>query len=261
MMQLSVLAGREDAAQKLFAYNDLVMEMSGKINLTGIKDPEESLIKNVYDSLTVYDEKYFSENAKLLDLGTGAGFPGVPLAILRPDIQAVLADSIQKKLTFVENACQKLGIKNVKCLHIRAEEGGRRRKTRESFDIVTARAVKMLPVISEWALPFVKVGGVFAAMKGPGALDELKESGKILRELNAEVEEVKNLELPTGEKRCILYIRKTAPCPRHTQEKSASQKRNRYWGNNSSYEKRTHRGSFFRCQATLTTPENRGKTA
>ena len=89
-----------------------------------------------------------------------------------------------------------------------------RRKTRESFDIVTARAVKMLPVISEWALPFVKVGGVFAAMKGPGALDELKESGKILRELNAEVEEVKNLELPTGEKRCILYIRKTAPCPK-----------------------------------------------
>lgn len=78
-MQLSVLAGREDAAQKLFAYNDLVMEMSGKINLTGIKDPEESLIKNVYDSLTVYDEKYFPENAKLLDLGTGAGFPGVPL--------------------------------------------------------------------------------------------------------------------------------------------------------------------------------------
>lgn len=127
-MQLPVLAGREDAAQKLFAYNDLVMEMSGKINLTGIKDPEESLIKNVYDSLTVYDEKYFPENAKLLDLGTGAGFPGVPLAILRPDIQAVLADSIQKKLTFVENACQKLGIKNVKCLHIRAEEGGRRRK-------------------------------------------------------------------------------------------------------------------------------------
>lgn len=190
-MQLPVLAGREDAAQKLFAYNDLVMEMSGKINLTGIKDPEESLIKNVYDSLTVYDEKYFPENAKLLDLGTGAGFPGVPLAILRPDIQAVLADSIQKKLTFVENACQKLGIKNVKCLHIRAEEGGRRRKTRESFDIVTARA-----------------------MKGPGALDELKESGKILRELNAEVEEVKNLELPTGEKRCILYIRKTAPCPK-----------------------------------------------
>ena len=214
MMQLSVLAGREDAAQKLFAYNDLVMEMSGKINLTGIKDPEESLIKNVYDSLTVYDEKYFPENAKLLDLGIGAGFPGVPLAILRPDFQAVLADSIQKKLTFVENACQKLGIKNVKCLHIRAEEGGRRRKTRESFDIVTARAVKMLPVISEWALPFVKVGGVFAAMKGPGALDELKESGKILRELNAEVEEVKNLELPTGEKRCILYIRKTAPCPK-----------------------------------------------
>lgn len=103
-------------------------------------------------------------------MAQGAGFPGVPLAILRPDIQAVLADSIQKKLTFVENACQKLGIKNVKCLHIRAEEGGRRRKTRESFDIVTARAVKMLPVISEWALPFVQSRRRLRSHERPGRL-------------------------------------------------------------------------------------------
>ena len=149
----------------------MLMAMNKKVNLTGIKDGEESLIKNIYDSMTVYDPAYFPQNGRVLDLGTGAGFPGVPLAILRPDMYVVLVDSIQKKLTFIEDACRELGIRNVKCVHIRAEEGGRRRKTRESFDVVTARAVKAL-------------------------------------------EEKKELTLPAGDQRVILYIRKTAPCPK-----------------------------------------------
>lgn len=214
MMEALGLPANEDAAKKLTEYNAMVIEMSQRVNLTGIKDIEESLIKNVYDSLTVYQDAYFPEKGRVMDLGTGAGFPGVPLAILRPDMQVVLVDSIQKKLTFIEGACAKLGIKNVKCIHMRAEEGGRRRKTRENFDVVTARAVKSMPVISEWAMPFVKVGGIFAAMKGPGAEDELKQAGKILRELKGELVEKKDLTLPTGEKRCILYIKKTAPCPK-----------------------------------------------
>lgn len=214
MMEILGLAANEEAARKLTEYNAMVMAMNKKINLTGIKDADESLIKNVYDSLTVYDEKYFPQGGRILDLGTGAGFPGIPLAILRPDMQVVLVDSILKKLTFIENAAAKLGIKNVKILHIRAEEGGRRRKTREAFDVVTARAVKMLPVIAEWAVPFVKEGGIFAAMKGPGADEELRQSGKILKELNAQLVERKDCELPTGEKRTILYFKKTAPSPK-----------------------------------------------
>ncbi len=214
MMEALGLPANEDAARKLTEYNAMVIAMSKKMNLTGIKDVEESLVKNIYDSLTVYDEKYFPQGGRLLDLGTGAGFPGVPLAILRPDMQVVLVDSILKKLTFIEGAVGKLQIKNVKIMHIRAEEGGRRRKTRESFDVVTARAVKMLPVIAEWAIPFVRVGGVFAAMKGPGAEEELKQSGKILKELHAEAEEIKELSLPSGEKRMILYIRKKEACPK-----------------------------------------------
>lgn len=212
MMEALGFPADEEKAAKLTEYNAMVIAMSKKVNLTGIKDVDESLIKNVYDSLTVYDEKYFPEKGKVLDLGTGAGFPGVPLAILRPDMLFVLVDSIQKKLTFVEDACKNLGIKNVKCVHMRAEEGGRRRKTREAFDVVTARAVKAMPIISEWALPFVKVGGVFAAMKGPGAMEEMKQAGKILRELHAELSEKKEFELPGGDKRCILYLKKTAPC-------------------------------------------------
>jgi len=214
MMEVLGFPADEEKAAKLTEYNAMVIAMSKKMNLTGIKDIDESLIKNIYDSLTVYDEKYFPEKGKVLDLGTGAGFPGVPLAILRPDMLFVLVDSIQKKLTFVENACRNLGIKNVKCVHMRAEEGGRRRKTREAFDVVTARAVKAMPIISEWALPFVKVGGVFAAMKGPGAMEEMKQAGKILRELHAELSEKKEFELPGGDKRCILFLKKTAPCPK-----------------------------------------------
>ena len=214
MMEALGFPADEEKAAKLTEYNAMVIAMSKKVNLTGIKDVDESLIKNVYDSLTVYDEKYFPEKRKVLDLGTGAGFPGVPLAILRPDMLFMLVDSIQKKLTFVEDACKNLGIKNVKCVHMRAEEGGRRRKTREAFDVVTARAVKAMPIISEWALPFVKVGGVFAAMKGPGAMEEMKQAGKILRELHAELSEKKEFELPGGDKRCILYLKKTAPCPK-----------------------------------------------
>ena len=130
MMEALGFPADEEKAAKLTEYNAMVIAMSKKVNLTGIKDVDESLIKNVYDSLTVYDAKYFPEKGKVLDLGTGAGFPGVPLAILRPDMLFVLVDSIQKKLTFVEDACKNLGIKNVKCVHMRAEEGGRRRKTR-----------------------------------------------------------------------------------------------------------------------------------
>lgn len=154
------LAADEDAVRKMAEYNAMVIAMSRKMNLTGIKDAEESLVKNIYDSLTVYEEKYFPKNGRMLDLGTGAGFPGIPLAILRPDMQVVLVDSVLKKLVFIENAAAKLGIKNIKILHIRAEEGGRRRKTRETFDMVTARAVKMLPVIAEWGIPFVKEDGI-----------------------------------------------------------------------------------------------------
>ena len=208
------LAAEEETAQRLAAYHDRIMEMNRSINLTGIRDKEESLVKNVYDSLTAYDEALFPVGGRLLDIGTGAGFPGMILAILRPDMGVVLMDSIQKKLRCVEEAAQAAGAGNVKCLHMRAEEGGRRRKLRETFDVVTARAVKALPVIAEWSLPFVKEGGVFIAMKGPGAEEELAAAQKILSLMETELEKKKTLRLPTGEERCILCFRKHGPAPK-----------------------------------------------
>lgn len=214
MLKQLGIGADEETARKLAAYHAFIMEKNKVINLTGVKDMELSLVKNVYDSLTVYDRGYFPEGGRVLDLGTGAGFPGMILAILRPDMQFVLMDSIQKKLSCIEEGAAKLGIGNVKCLHMRAEEGGRRKKLRETFDVVTARAVKSLPVIAEWSLPFVKEGGVFAAMKGPGAEEELAAAGKILDLLQAELTEMKSCMLPTGEERKILYLKKTGPAPK-----------------------------------------------
>lgn len=213
LVQAGISAGSEQE-KKLVEYNALIQAMNKKVNLTGIRDSEESLVKNVYDSLSVYDPSWFPKEGRVLDLGTGGGFPGAILAILRPDMQFMLMDSVLKKLNCVEEACQKLGLHNVKCVHMRAEEGGRRRKTRESFDVVTARAVKALPVLCEWAIPFLKTGGVFCAMKGPSAMDELAQSGRILRELVSEVAEKKEITLPNGDRRIILYIQKNGACPK-----------------------------------------------
>lgn len=216
----------KDIADRLAEYNDLVMDATKKMNITALRRADESLIKNVYDSLTVYHAPFFPEGGRLLDLGTGAGFPGVPLAILRPDMKVFLMDSIEKKLRFIEEAAGQMKITNVTCLHVRAEEAGKRRKMRETFDVVTARAVKALPVVAEWALPLVKVGGVFAAMKGPRVWDELADSGKIIALLGGKVEGKKKLTLPTGENRIILYIRKEKPSPKSYPRKIGFAERN-----------------------------------
>lgn len=211
---LGIAAERADI-KRMEIYHDEIMEMTKHINLTGFKDPEESLIKNVYDSLTVYDEERFPAGGRVLDLGTGGGFPGAILAALRPDMQFVLMDSIQKKLRCVETAAMRAGIQNISYLHMRAEVGGRRRKLRETFDVVTARAVKSLPILIEWVMPFVKEGGVFLAMKGPGAAEELAASQKILGIMESRFIGERRLTLPTGDERVILYIRKEGRTP-HT---------------------------------------------
>jgi 16S rRNA (guanine527-N7)-methyltransferase len=211
--------------KQLIQFNDLVMEKNEVVNLTGFRDREESLVKNVEDSLTVYRDDCFPEGGRLLDLGTGAGFPGIVLAILRPDMQVVLMDAIRKKLRFIEEAAQTMGLKNITVVHSRAEDAARQKEFRDAFDIVTARAVKSMPVISEWALPFVRPGGVFAAMKGPGAEEELKQAGQALKLLHGKVMDTRNLALSSGDSRTILYIRKCGETPRRFPRKPGEAER------------------------------------
>lgn len=216
----------EEIQEKLTQYNKHIIEKNKQINLTGIKTEEESIIKNVYDSLTVYEEKYFPKNGKMLDLGSGGGFPGAILAILRKDMQITLMDSIGKKLKAVQEILEKLEIKNAKILHARAENAAKEKQHREQYDTVTARAVKRLNTVSEWAMPFLKEKGIFAAMKSKLVDEEISECEKIFKEFKAEIIERKKLTLPSGEEREILYIRKNGKCPKRFPRKIGQAEKN-----------------------------------
>lgn len=210
--------------ERLGIYARLLVEWNQKMNLTAITDPVGVAVKHFADSLTaapLLPEGAFS----LIDVGTGAGFPGVPLALLRPDCQLTLLDSLNKRLTFLDTVCREVGL-DATLIHARAEEGGRRPDLRERYDVACARAVANLPVLSEYCLPFVKVGGRFIALKGPDADRERTEAARGIGVLGGKVTDVVALTLPAEpmdgvepmERRlvCIDKVRPTpAAYPRH----------------------------------------------
>lgn len=194
-------------------YNRLI-ETNKVMNLTAITDPHEVAVKHIVDSLSCYDPKYFRSGAKIIDLGTGAGFPGIPLAIYDPSLQITLFDSLQKRLTFLEKVSAELQLKNVSYLHGRAEDLAHKKEYREGFDICVSRAVARLPVLLEWALPYVQPQGYFISLKGAQYEDELRESTRALQLLKGEIQEVRPVKLPGLEdKRAILFIEKTGRIP------------------------------------------------
>ena len=148
-----------------YRYAELLVEWNGKMNLTAITDPRGISVKHFLDSVMLLKYCDIPENARLADVGTGAGFPAVPLKIYRSDIDAVLIDSLNKRINFLNEVSAALDLP-MKCIHSRAEESGKNPELREMFDIVTARAVAAMPVLCEYCLPLVKPGGIFAAMKG-----------------------------------------------------------------------------------------------
>ena len=153
-------------------YFELLVEWNEKINLTAITEPKEVAIKHIIDSITAYDKKIFQKGTTVIDVGTGAGFPGLPLKIFCPEIKMTLMDSLNKRIKFLQTVVEELGLKDVECVHARAEEGARNKKYRESFDIAVSRAVARLPILCEYCLPFVKKGGHFIALKGMQYNDE-----------------------------------------------------------------------------------------
>lgn len=200
-------------AQAFQTYTELLLEWNQKINLTAITEPSEILEKHFLDSLTLLLAFSPRQGAKLIDVGTGAGFPGIPLKILRPDLELILLDSLNKRLLFLRELCDVLKI-DALCVHKRAEEAGQEKQMRESCDIAVARAVAPLNVLCEYCLPFVKVGGCFVAMKGPGAEKELLEAESAITELGGGKPESNTFTLPGGEKRNLLVIPKKAATPK-----------------------------------------------
>lgn len=198
--------------QQFARYAELLEEWNQKMNLTAIRAPEEVAVKHFIDSLLLLRALPLGGAQRVIDVGTGAGFPGVPLLIARPGIALTLLDSLQKRLRFLEEACAQLGL-HAKTVHARAEEAGRNPALRGQFDLATARAVAPLPVLCEYCLPFVKQGGFFAALKGPGAREELEAANRAVRLLGARLAEVREDSLPDGSGRTLLFFEKCGPTP------------------------------------------------
>ena len=210
----------ETAEARFLQYNDLLIETNRSLNLTAITEFEEVVTKHFLDScMLLADCKELSdgdapEPLRLADVGTGAGFPGLPLKIMRPEIRLTLIDSLRKRVDFLQDAVEALGLQDVSCIHARAEEAGRDPALREGFDAAVSRAVARLNVLLEYVLPFVKVNGLFVAYKSQDVEEEIAEAEKALRILGGEVEKVSVFTLPgTDHKRSLVYVRKTAPTP------------------------------------------------
>lgn len=190
----------------------MVEDWNTRINLTGIVSPVEAAIKHYVDSLSCFLAFQPGQGASLVDVGSGAGFPGVPLKIARPDVAVSLMESNGKKAGFLREVCREIPLEGANVLQTRAEEAGRDVRLRASFDVGVARAVGELRVLAEYVLPLVKVGGVFLAQKGPDLDQETVAARQALAILGGEVETVTRFDLPEGMgQRCVVVIRKTKP--------------------------------------------------
>ena len=198
--------------ERLREYERLLLEWNEKINLTAITEPDEVALKHFYDSVYPFTLFDVPKGAKLIDVGTGAGFPSCPLKIFRDDISLTLLDSLNKRINFLGALSESLSL-GASCIHGRAEELGRSAEFREHYDIACARAVANLRELCEYCLPFVKVGGVFAALKGSAGREELKEAQNAVKTLGAAVAQVTDYDLPNGDSRTLIVLEKTRPCP------------------------------------------------
>lgn len=204
----------DEMLQRFEIYFKLLVEWNEKMNLTAITDEHGVAVKHFADSLTLYNFVDVKKNASIIDVGTGAGFPGVVLKIARPDIKLTLLDSLNKRLTFLDTVLNNTGLDS-ELVHSRAEEGGKNKLYREKFDIAVSRAVARLNVLCEYCLPYVKVGGLFVAMKGPNADEELDGAENALKLLGGKVEKVHKFNLPCDEgERTIIVIKKVKPTPK-----------------------------------------------
>lgn len=202
-----------DEQIKLFEkLSELLVEQNKTMNLTAITDPDGIAVKHFADSISALSAYDFAENAKVLDVGTGAGFPSIPLLIARPDLEMTMIDSTAKKLRYVASTVEALGL-NAEVLHTRAEEAGQNKEYREKFDIVCSRAVAALNVLCEYCLPFVKVGGVFLAMKAAKAQEEIADARNSIKTLGGKIVAEKSFTLSDGGERTIVVIKKISQVP------------------------------------------------
>lgn len=202
----------EQQLEQFTQYYELLVETNKVMNLTAITEPEEVAVKHMIDSLLVYEEGMAGRT--LADVGTGAGFPGVPLKIYCPELRVTLIDSLGKRLKFLQQVIDTLGLKYIRCEHLRAEDAGKNSKHREKYDLVTARAVARLSVLAEYCLPLVKKGGQFIALKGSKFAEEIEEGRAAVTILGGKILSADPVKLPgLDDGRAIIKISKLKNTP------------------------------------------------
>ena len=197
---------------KFYKYMQLLIEWNEKMNLTAITEPEEIILKHFIDSITIL--KDINDNTKVVDVGTGAGFPGIPLSIMKQDIKITLVDSLNKRLIFLKEVVEQLKLKNIEIIHARAEEFGQNKEYREKFDIATSRAVANLSTLSEYLIPLVKVNGKCICMKASEAEEEIEKAKKAINVLGGTINKIEKFNLPKSDiGRTIIIINKEKNTP------------------------------------------------
>lgn len=202
-----------EIAERLNLYGNLLVEWNEKINLTAITDPDGVLYKHFYDCILFFKNVDVPQNAKVIDVGTGAGFPGLVLKIVRPDLQVTLLDSLNKRILFLNDVIEKLELSGITAIHSRAEEGGKSADHREKYDIACARAVAAMPVLLEYCVPFIKVGGQFVSMKGPSANEEVALCQNAIKQLGVQKPTIICETLTCEEQRAFCVFKKISQTP------------------------------------------------
>lgn len=212
-------------------YYEMLIEKNKVMNLTAITEKEDVVLKHFIDSVSMVFsvtkvDGLKDKKLKLIDVGTGAGFPGIPLKILFPDLDVVLLDSLNKRVNFLNEVILSLGLKDIKAIHSRAEEGGRNKELRDHFDIAVSRAVANLPVLLEYTLPFVKKGGYFISYKSGEVEEEIANSSHALKCLSGKIVEDSRITLPDSNiKRSFIVVKKEAPTPKAYPRKAGTAKK------------------------------------
>lgn len=196
-------------------YKSLLKEWNEKVNLTAITEDGEIISKHFIDSIQAFQFDGLNEAETLIDVGTGAGFPGLPIKIMKPEIRITLLDSLNKRLNFLRAVSEDLKLENVELVHSRAEDGARKPEYRDSFDVAVSRAVANLTLLTELCLPYVKVGGHFIALKGPAVEQEIRDAEYAVKVLGGKITEVKEVQIEgTDLKHNLVVIRKMKATPK-----------------------------------------------
>lgn len=216
----------DDQLDAFDRFTGLLLEWNARFNLTRITDPEEIALKHYLDSLALLAFVEVPPGSSLIDVGTGAGLPAVPLRIARPDLGVTMLDSVRKKVSFLEAAVKELGLADVELVHGRAEDLGREESHRQAFDFAVSRAVSRLNALAELCLPFCRVGGRFVAYKGPDVDEEVGESANALKALGGELEAVHKFTLPRSDlRRSLVVVAKSRPTPARYPRKAGVRER------------------------------------